>query len=370
MKDFLTNIRSNPIARIAVIVLGLFLLVVIVLMIFAGCSKKTMSYKKLESKMVTLAKNKYSKKSKLPQEDKGVLEVSLQSFVDDGSLNNIQDLVGSACTGSVKIINNNGFYLYLPYLDCGDDYKTTTFKDTIIKDSLVTLGNGLYNIGNEYIFKGDKVKNFVSFNDKLYRIIKINEDGTIRIVQYDTEEETKWDTHYNINNNYEKGINIYYHDGLNSTIKSKIESLYTNSFTDSEKAFLINTPVCVGARSKKDNIFEKIECNEILGEYPVSTLLPGEYYVASLDKDCTEIGSKSCRNYNYFTSLSESWTITADKDTSYRAFKVGSTGSGLREVADELLIRLVITVDGNLVIEPGTGTKKDPYIIKTFEKNK
>lgn len=372
MKDFITNIKSNPIARIAVIVLGIFLLVVIVIMIFAGCSKKTLTYKQLEKKMVTLAKEKYYKKSKLPQEDKGVLEVTFQSFVDDGSLKSIESIVekGSKCTGHVTITNNNGYYSYVPYLDCGDDYKTTTIKDEIIEKNTVTLGNGLYKVGNEYLFKGDKVKNFVSLNNKLYRIIKINENGTIRMVQYETEEETRWDDHYNVEHDNKKGINKYYYNGLNSIIKTKIESLYEEGFSDTDKAYFINTPVCVGTRSKEDNIFENIECRELSGEYPVSTILPFEYYLASLDETCISIESKSCRNYNFFSSVGETWTITADKDTNYKAFKLSSSGTRTDEVSEKYLIKLVVTTSGDLVFGSGTGTKKDPYVINTFEAKK
>ena len=58
-------------------------------------------------------------------------------------------------------------------------------------------GNGLYKVDNEYVFKGDNVNNYIKLNDVLYRIISINSDGSVRLMENKKNSEdsmTSWRT--------------------------------------------------------------------------------------------------------------------------------------------------------------------------------
>ena len=104
LKNFWNNLMSNPIAKKAFYGMVIFIFVIIFIMIIASCSnKKTYTYLELEEKMISLAQKKYSDEKLLPQNDGGTLEVNLQTFVDEGSLKNIQDIVENKSVCSVYL---------------------------------------------------------------------------------------------------------------------------------------------------------------------------------------------------------------------------------------------------------------------------
>ncbi len=371
IKEFFNNLFINPITKMFTIILGVFLLLVIFIIILASCSaKKTITYQSLEKKMVDLARNRYENKD-LPKKDKDILEVSLQSFVDEGKIKDIESIVQnhSVCTGNIKIINNNGNYLYIPYLNCGNDYKTTTIYDILTKEeNIVNNGNGLYKINNEYIYKGDNINNYLLLNDILYRIIKINEDGTIKLLESTKKDYTVWDDRYNIEKEYNYGINNYIYNGLNSRIKDTIENDYNDKelYPNEIKAYFINKPICTGKRSINDNIFTNVECNESIIEYPFSLLTVYDFFNATLDKNCNNIENESCLNYNYLADIGSTWTITADKDSTYKAYRISESGVNLSNTSTNIPYRIVTNINKELVFESGNGSINNPYIIKAY----
>ena len=67
-----------------------------------------------------------------------------------------------------------------------------TFKEKVLGENnsnIVTTGDGLYskttNTGTTYYYKGAVENNYVKFADKVFRIVRINEDGTIRLITQD-----------------------------------------------------------------------------------------------------------------------------------------------------------------------------------------
>lgn len=359
---------SNPIAKKAFYGMVIFICVIIFIMIIASCSnKKTYTYLELEEKMISLTKSKYKDKKLLPQNDGGTLEVNLQTFVDDGSLKNIQDIVenNSVCSGKVTIVNNNGNYLYLPYLNCASGYKTKTLYDELTKDT-VTAGNGLYKEGDEYIFKGENVNNYLKLNNIKYRIIKINSDGTIRALDTTKRGTVIWDDHYNIDRENNDGINTYFQNNVNSRIKNSIEEYYNNKeeFTEEQKGYFKTQDICVGKRSYNDFINDgSIECSEKLEKQVFGLIQVNEYFKASLDPNCTSMESQSCTNYNYFGTMPAMWSITTDKDTTYKAYKINSEGVHLAKTSSSSNALLTVRLDKDLIVTAGTGTENDPYLV-------
>ncbi len=373
LKTFWNNLMSNPIAKKAFYGMVIFIFIIIFIMMIASCSGgKTYTYLELEEKMVSLAKNKYSDKTLLPQNDGGTLEVNLQTFVDDGSLKNISDIVenNSVCSGKVTIVNNNGTYLYLPYLNCANDYKTKTLYEEITKD-IVTAGNGLYKIQDEYIFKGENVNNYLKLNNITYRIIKINSDGTIKAVDTTRRGTVIWDNHYNVEKDSNDGINEYYYNSVNSRIKDTIEEYYNNEeyFTEEQKAYFKTQNLCIGKRSY--NEFDNtgnIECSNKLENQIFGLVQINEYFNASIDTNCTSSDSQSCTNYNYFSTLPSMWSITTDKDTTYKAYKITSDGIYLAKTSSTSNALVTVRLDKDLIITSGTGSENDPYLVGTNTK--
>ena len=365
----LNKLSSNPLVKKLIMAVFIFILIFFIIVLTVSCSNRKYSYENFEKKMVSMAKNKYHNSDKLPAEDKGVLEIPLQSFIDDGTIKDTQSIIQnkSVCTGNVKIINNNGYYLYIPFLDCGKDYKTTTIYETITDDNnIVRSGNGLYHINNEYIFKGDKVNNYLSLNNATYRILKINADGSLRIINTGRSEMIPWDDRYNIDRDSNYGINNYVHNSINSRIKDYIEDLY-DSVPEEEKAYYATTDICIGKRSIDDNIFNtSIECSQTAKPFPYTLLNANEYYAATLDENCQSVYDDSCANYNYLGEIGTTWTITADKDTSYRVYRLSSSGLYLTNASNNSYFKIVTTINGDLLYSKGDGSQNNPYEIKKY----
>ena len=145
----------------------------------------------------------------------------------------------------------------------------TSLKDEIMKNTLVTAtptlttssnntsdASGLYsstatNTGNPtYYFRGNVTNNYVSFAGQTWRIVRINEDGTIRIVMQDG---INGNTEYEFNSNYNNYTYMYY---TNSQAKTTLESWYqTNigSKKDLAKNVASGAYYCEQAKAKYGN---------------------------------------------------------------------------------------------------------------------
>lgn len=372
--DLLKKFWENPLIKKLIIGTGIFLLIIIFLMIFVSCSSKgkVYSYNEIEKILIQKTKAAYGKGSNLPGLNQKI-DISIEELVNKGLVKTINEYTQdetTSCSAKVTIYNNNGYYLYEPNINCGEKYKTKTLQETLIKDSLVETGNGLYKVDDEYIFKGDNVKNYIKLNDVLYRIVSINSDGSVRLMENKKNSEstmTTWDDRYNTDKQYNAGINNYSANGLNSRIKDKIHSIYEgDTYTDDVKAYFINKESCIGKRSINELENTGIyECAVKSESYPISVLALYEYSRASLDPNCTGIVNSSCTNYNYFTSISNGfWTLTADKDTSYKAYKISGGSVMKSNASNPAYLLIVININGNTVINSeGNGSVNNPYII-------
>ncbi len=190
-----------------------FVVFILVLFFISSCSGGKYTYEKLQEKMLVIAKNYYEGNEKeLPSQDKDTRSYTLKKMISDGKIEELTELFDNEnikCDGNVTVTNNNGHYLYTPYLSCGKDYQTTYLKDKIVENSLVESGPGLYETADSYIFRGDVKNNYVSFSGKTFRIIRINDDGTIRLIDNVGISEVIWDSKYNTNVKDSRGVNDY-----------------------------------------------------------------------------------------------------------------------------------------------------------------
>lgn len=357
-----------------IIGMGIFMLIIIFLMMIASCSNKgkTYSYEEIEKLMVQNTKKSYESNKNLPNTNQK-MEISITELVNKGVIKSISEYTKdetTSCTGKITIFNNNGYYLYVPNIDCGEKYKSVTLYDTLIKDNLTESGNGLYKVNNEYVFKGDNVNNYVNLGGTLYRVISINDDGTIRIIENkgNSSNITTWDDRYNADKGGYYGINNYINNGLSSRLRDKIISIYEgDTFSDEVKAYFVSRENCIGKRSINELENSGVyECSVKSEAYPISIIALYEYFRASLDTNCTGIENESCTNYNYFNeSLKNFWTITADKDSTFKAFKIFAGSVQLSSVSSSTGLRIVITLNHDILINNGgNGSATNPYVIK------
>lgn len=352
---------------------------VFIILIFAisACSKKTYTYETLEAKMVDITKGYYQENpDELPKEDKDSKTFTLKKMITGGYLDEVVKLFDNEkakCDGSVTVTNTNGYYLYTPYLSCSgvtkEDYESQYLVDKVIEDNLVEEGIGLYEVGDKYIFKGETKNNFVKFSDseKLFRIIGINEDGTLRLFEVSGLKRIVWDNRYNEERGYASGFNEYYLNSLDSIIKQKLDEYYndTATWTDDMKAYMLTQDVCIGKRNAEDQSRDGvIECSRVVEGQVFALLRTDEFLSASLDATCENTLDKSCKNYNWFNTFNTSiWTSIADATTSHRVFKL-STDIILSTATSPGGANVVINITDKAVYSGGTGTETDPYVFR------
>ena len=154
-------------------------------------------------------------------------ELNEQGFTSDKQIKNPK--TGKNLTGCMKVTYNSSKNGYDVAYDEGctpsGSSSEITLKNKILgasNSNIVTTGDGLYSkttsTGTTYYYKGAVENNYVKFADKVFRIVRINEDGTIRLITQDSVIAT-----LEFNNTYNTYDKMY---NTNSEIKTAVENWY------------------------------------------------------------------------------------------------------------------------------------------------
>ena len=344
--------------------IGIIIMVVllIIILLLSALSNSKISYEQAEKKIETAAISYYQDNIEyLPKvNEKAILGIA--TLVETKYLSDLTETLEDnsvICTGHVTVYNNNGNYLYIPYLSCGDNYESSTLYETIVNSNpVVDSGNGLYNYNNDLLFKGDEVNNYIKFDNSLWRIIKMNETY-IRLIQTSNDTYTAWDDRYNIEEMGDYGIN----DFSVSRIKDLLDDTYKN-LDEKVKMYILSQNECIGSQDKNSSIIDgSAECSVLYPDQYLTLLQANEYALGSADKNCTSLGSKSCKNYNYFRSITdEFWSITPYQGSTFEVFTINSTVIP-DDANSKNNLYLVINIPSDVLYISGNGTKDEPYKI-------
>ena len=370
---------DSKLFKSAGIAIGVFIVIIFLLFGIASCSgggTTIYTYETLQEEMLEIAKEYYEENPKeLPSEDTDTKTYTLKKMISEEKLDEVPILFGNEemkCDGSVTVTNNNGYFIYSPYLNCSagkkEKYETISLADKIKEDSLTTEGYGLYQVGDQYYSRGEIENNFIKFpgSDKLYRIVGINADGTIRLIQLDVIRGISWDNRYNIEFENNDGINEYFVNNIDSRLKESLKAEYNDkeSWPDEYKALITTQKVCVGKRSEDDESTDgSIECSKTIDDQ-LGVLAVYEVLRASLDENCIATVDYSCSNYNWMTSLGRStWLSTADSNSSRYAFKFDGNSIIKSKTYTTSNVFPVFNIYDKAIYQSGTGTEEDPYVI-------
>lgn len=346
-----------------IMIAAVFVLVFIILIFYQGCSGKKISYAQVENKLVSAAKKYFEKTELYPINNGETVVVSSDVLISNGYLKKFEDLTDAKnCFGQVTVQKNGENYNYLPYLSC-DNYKTETIQNTLTS-KVVTEGDGLYYMNGEYIFRGEYPNNYVSFADRLWRIIGITNDGYLKLISAKAEEDPfLWDNRYNIDVDDYVGINEY----ELSRLKNRLSELYDKNLIipNYAKSKLAARDICVGKRNINDlSMTSNKECNEkLLGQY-IDLIGVTDTFKASIDPDCKDLKSRSCSNYNYFsTFFSKSWTTIGVEGNTSRVYMVSSSSISTYNASKEDKVFIVVYLNAMDKFKSGDGSQKSPYTI-------
>ena len=257
-------------------------------------------------------------------------------------------------------------------------------KDEILGASdsnIVTSGNGLYsettNNGTTYYFKGAVTNNYVKFANQIWRIIRVNEDGTIRLITHNNAISQKAFNSIRTSSEY-----IYY---TNSEIKSTVNDWYTAKISSlgldekvangdyfcEQAKVVMDTDFSVRNVEvvTKDNYAPSFDCTTdgngkgiVSGKVGLITVDEVLYAGGKLGgssnfylKSSQYYWTMSPAGYRYNTSSAHAWFVDAYGTTTSLYYYVDSNSKhGIRPVIN-------LNYD---TLASGSGTSSDPYVVK------
>lgn len=365
--------KIKKIEKKKLIIAGVFLGLIIVILFGGAFIYNKYFYKRSYSEVEDIMLNATisylnTNSDKLPANFNDVITLSDTELVTLELMKPINDYLKDetiSCSGNVTVTNIDGErYRYNTYLDCGESYHTLKFMDYINKAVPVAeSGNGLYNVNEELVYRGDNVNNYLKFSNKTYRIVKFVDNSPVIIYTDERLDNVVWDDRYNVNKSAEVGIN----DFSVSRIRDSLNNLYKGStlISESNKSLVIAHNLFIGKRKNtetdKTGAIEKsaIIENQFIGLLPLYDFLN-----ASLDQNCLSSVSASCTNYNYLAKYNYSWwTITANGDNTHQTYKINKSASNSTNSSSASL-RPVLHLAKDLLYVSGDGTKNNPYVVK------
>ncbi len=226
------------------------------------------------------------------------------------------------------------FYkIYNPKTENGE--QVALLGSSITSDAaLATEGDGLYRVSGAYIYKGTKVDNYIEFNNTLWRIIKINSDGSVEMATDSYINALDWNTTIT--------------DYSNSDIRAYLNDIYLNTLN---KDMLTNVTYCTDLVTTLSNV----TCNSSNSDDYVRLLGITEFLNSQVNSSTFLADSN-----NYI------WLYNSNEKS---VWHTNGTGLGASDADSGYLVKAVVHVKNSAQLLSGTGTKEDPYVIEK-ESNK
>lgn len=286
--------------------------------------------------------------------------------------------------GETKIftleINNSNNDILTAILNIRDKERNIiTFADTILKNtpasenSLTKVGEesaiedeGLIknydDISTSYYFRGNTQNNYVYFADFMWRIVRINGDGTIRLVLDGVTDSLT--TYYSTTN-----PNYSY---VNSELEKHLKDWYDLYISDYSE-YIANTKFCSDITHDDNynyNAYVRIMTNKIPTLNCLGNNVTSNIGTLTIDEVILAGASPSHQNINYYLyneNIKDLWyTLSGAKgnSTSINLFMVDANGNIKTDVNGNLYrqARPVINLIKNIEVT-GNGTKDQPYMI-------
>ncbi len=295
---------------------------------------------------------------------------------------------------------------------------TPNFSNTSCSSGCGETTVGLYktedDIGTSYYFRGDVENNYVYFAGFYWRIIRINGDGSIRMIYdgtkaydngYSSSDRTTESSNFNFtgNNSY---VGFMYGTGSASTyegnhkntndskIKKKLDSWYINNIKNTvNEQYVVDAIYCndrevqsgtgIGVYETSYKAYERLftnktptlKCSQINDRFTVDQTISEvtgngalTYPIGLITADEVAYAGGKCDtgNFKYYLYVgSYFWTMTpssAASSGSYIFYMNGSGSFNFDRADANNEIRPVISISGT-ALNSGTGTKTNPFRI-------
>lgn len=244
---------------------------------------------------------------------------------------------------------------------------------TIIGEEIATTNESLIldndDNGPSYYFRGQVLNNYVSFANNLWRIVKINGDGTVKLIL---------DSNLSATQNMlgqESSDNIQFNQ---TNISKTLNEFYQNNLMEYD-SYIANSLICFdNTISRIDNsVTYYLGYDRALVDYnPIHNCLGSTYNskigLLTVDEAILAGASKNSDNkdfYLYTSNITTSWwTMTpATKNNNVSYFSITQNGKINYTDIDSYYrgVRPVINLIKKTIVS-GDGTINNPYTIKTL----
>ena len=264
-------------------------------------------------------------------------------------------------------INNPNKKDYEVTLDVAKDEVDNSFKDIIVRNNNVLdkLGDnkeGLISLGDTYYFKGNVENNYVSINNLIFRILRVNEDGTTTIVLNDigltseikeaniNDDDTIILTPDFLSTKAYQNLENWYKDNLNkyNDYIAQVKYCFDNSVIKQDGRIILNS-------INRYNSHEgSLTCQGELSSSKISTLTLDDELLSRNNND----SFLNLDNKTYFLMTPSS----KQGDVYSYFYKENNELKQDKVESDKLGIRPVISLTKKTKVT-GTGTIDNPYKI-------
>ena len=297
----------------------------------------------------------------------------------------IKDIAGNTntCSTEIKVLMNATQFAQAKLGKDGLEEITHTIDNTLQVDS---------KFATEYRYRGGDsvVKNYVTFNNEVWRIIGIiptedtngNVENRFKIIKDTSIGNMKWNTTQDTTTNS-------YNNWVTGTLNTYLNNDYYNTLTTDAKNMIGTAKYYLGGYNNNPSFtsdvmwqYERKNDANRTGYYygtnpimqndankKIAIMYASDYgYAAS--KECTSNlfdydGSASCKTTNNWLDKSaDTWLLPQYSGNSVSAVRVGSSGfvSYYTGVSSGVFaVRPVLYLSSNVKISSGFGTSSDPY---------
>ena len=273
-------------------------------------------------------------------------------------------------------IKNYTLKITFLYKEDVQDNQGETFNALLEIDSsqmieeIKTATNYLLRVNNvetkSYMYTGNAQNNYVLLGDELWRIIRIEDDGSIRMIKNTSINDNSL---YAFNTeNFKNSTDGY----RTSSIKNILEEYYNQNLKQYEN-LLTDGNYCEELHVVPGEQYKLNDNDKIYNEYEPSLSCSSTYRskigLISYDEAVLiGLSYKKSNSNNYLTDSTNSGTWTNSlagqhqTNENYYVWKISPNGSIIEEVVTEqnTAIRPVITLKGSINVT-GKGTNEEPY---------
>ena len=264
---------------------------------------------------------------------------------------------------------------------------------TITHEADSTLQIGTNESITEYRYRGANPKNYVTFNNEVWRILGVFpvDDGTgkienrIKLIRNESIGKKGWNDCKNLNSDMQcDDTSKYYNDWTGATLQVELNETYLNGLTSEAQSMIENAKYYLGgyttADLKKDIIYQyerKISGSDYYSQQTnpnswigkIGLMYASDYGYAVSD-ECTEsfydhYDNVTCTSNNWlYNKETVEWLLDQTASETDCAFCVGLIVHEINVVFEnDNNVTPVLYLTSSVKITGGSGTSSDPYTL-------